>query len=138
MHGLQKARDVKKDLVEISPNADPPVCRIMDHGKHLFEKKKRQSQAKKKQKQVQLKEVKLTPRTEEADYQVKLSRILKFLEAGDKVKVSVRFKGREIAHNTFGLEVLNRVKNDMGEDVAVELEPKLEGRQMFMILVTKK
>lgn len=128
------AKEVEMDLVEIVPNAEPPVCRIMDFGKFKFELNKKAHQAKKKQKQTQVKEIKFRPGTEEADYQVKLRNLIKFLQAGDKAKVTMRFRGREMAHQQLGMEFLNRVKADLEEYGAVEQFPQMEGRQMVMVL----
>lgn len=135
---LDRAEQVELDLVEISPNPDLPVCRIMDYGKHQFQKAKQQAAAKKNQKQTQLKEIKFRPGTEEGDYQVKLKKIRTFLEAGNKVKASLRFRGREMAHQQLGMELLNRVKEDVVEIGQVDQFPKLEGRQMIMILSPKR
>ncbi len=132
------AKDAGMDLVEIVPNADPPVCRVMDYGKFMFEQSKKSQAAKKKQKQTQVKEVKFRPGTEEADYQVKLRNVRRFIEDGDKVKVTLRFRGREMAHKELGLEVLKRVEADMGEEIVVEQRPVLEGRTMVMMLSPKK
>lgn len=126
------------DLVEVSPNADPPVCRIMDFGKFLFEQKKKAQEAKKKQSLTQLKEVKFRPTTEDADYQVKLRNATRFLEDNDKVKVTLRFRGREMLHQDLGRKLLERVKADLDEISQVEQFPKLEGRQMVMVLAPKK
>jgi translation initiation factor IF-3 len=126
------------DLVEISPMAEPPVCRIMDYGKFLFEKKKQQNAAKKKQKQVQIKEVKFRPGTDEGDYKVKLRNLTRFLQEGDKAKVTMRFRGREHAHRELGLELLKRVEGDLEELSLVESKPQMEGRQMVMVLAPKK
>ncbi len=126
------------DLVEISPTAEPPVCRIMDHGKFVFEKKKEQQAAKKKQKQVQIKEVKFRPGTEEGDYQVKLRNLRRFLDDGDKTKVTMRFRGREHAHRELGLELLQRVEKDLEDISQMESKPQMEGRQMVMVLGPKK
>lgn len=126
------------DLVEISPNAEPPVCRVMDYGKFLYEKSKTQKEQKKKQKQVQIKEIKFRPGTDEGDYQVKLRNLIRFLEEGDKAKVTLRFRGREMAHQDLGLNVLDRVKNDLEELAVVESFPKVEGRQAVMMLAPKK
>jgi len=126
------------DLVEISPTAEPPVCRIMDHGKFVFEKKKEQQAAKKKQKQVQIKEVKFRPGTEEGDYQVKLRNLRRFLDDGDKTKVTMRFRGREHAHRELGLELLQRVEKDLASISQMESRPQMEGRQMVMVLGPKK
>lgn len=126
------------DLVEVSPDAKPPVCRIMDFGKYKFQMSKRKAAARKKQKQVQLKEVKIRPGTEEADYQVKLRSIMKFLEQGDKAKVTVRFRGREMAHPELGMQLLQRMLVEIGENASVEQNPKFEGRQIVMVLGPKK
>lgn len=126
------------DLVEIVANAEPPVCKIMDYNKHLFDIKQKAKEAKKKQHQVQVKEIKLRPGTEEADYQVKLRAIQRFLEEGDKVKITLRFRGREMAHQDLGIKVLERVKNDLEELAVVESFPKVEGRQAVMVLAPKK
>ncbi|GLS84525.1 translation initiation factor IF-3 [Paraferrimonas haliotis] len=126
------------DLVEISPNAEPPVCRIMDYGKFLFEKAKAKKEQKKKQKQIQVKEVKFRPGTDEGDYQVKLRNLNRFLEGGDKAKVTLRFRGREMAHQDLGIKLLNRIKDDLAEIAVVEAFPKMEGRQAVMVLAPKK
>lgn len=126
------------DLVEISPNADPPVCKVMDYGKYQFEQNKKLQASKKKQKQVQIKEIKFRPGTEEGDYQVKLRNLNKFLEEGNKTKITVRFRGREMAHREIGLELLKRVKKDLEELANVEQFPKVEGRQMVMVMAPKK
>ncbi|EMI5489633.1 translation initiation factor IF-3 [Providencia stuartii] len=137
--GLAKAEEAGVDLVEISPNAEPPVCRIMDYGKYLYEKSKSQKEQKKKQKVVQVKEIKFRPGTDEGDYQVKLRSLIRFLEDGDKAKVTLRFRGREMAHQQIGMEVLNRIKTDLDELAVVESFPsKIEGRQMIMVLAPKK
>ena len=135
---LDRALKAGVDLVEISPNAEPPVCRIMDFGKFLYEKSKSQKEQKKKQKQVQIKEIKFRPGTDEGDYQVKLRNLIRFLEDGDKAKVTLRFRGREMAHQDLGLNVLERVKNDLEELAVVESFPKVEGRQAVMMLAPKK
>lgn len=135
---LVMAREAGLDLVEISPGANPPVCRVMDHGKFLFEKKKQQQAAKKKQKQVQIKEIKFRPVTEEGDYQVKLRSLIRFLEEGDKAKITLRFRGREMAHQELGVDVLERLKNDLIEYGTVEQQPRLEGRQLVMTIGPKK
>jgi translation initiation factor IF-3 len=126
------------DLVEISPNAEPPVCRIMDYGKYLFDKAKAQKEQKKKQKQVQVKEIKFRPGTDENDYQVKLRNLIRFLEDGDKAKITLRFRGREMAHQNLGMDLLNRIKADLDEVAVVESFPKMEGRQAIMVLAPKK
>lgn len=135
---IQAAEDAKLDLVEIVADAVPPVCRIMDYGKHLFEKKKQAAEAKKNQKQAQIKEVKFRPGTEEGDYQVKLRNLVRFLNEGDKAKVSLRFRGREMAHQELGMELLKRVEADLAEIGTVEQHPKLEGRQLMMVIAPKK
>ncbi len=135
---LDRAVKAGVDLVEISPNAEPPVCRIMDYGKFLYEKSKSQKEQKKKQKQVQIKEIKFRPGTDEGDYQVKLRNLIRFLEEGDKAKVTLRFRGREMAHQDLGLNVLERVKNDLEELAVVESFPRVEGRQAVMMLAPKK
>ncbi len=132
------AAEAGLDLVEISPTAEPPVCRIMDHGKFVFEKKKEQQAAKKKQRQVQIKEVKFRPGTEEGDYKVKLRNLRRFLEDNDKAKVTMRFRGREHAHRELGLEMLLRVERDLADVSMVESKPQMEGRQMVMVLGPKK
>jgi translation initiation factor IF-3 len=126
------------DLVEISPNAEPPVCRIMDYGKFLFDKAKSQKEQKKKQKIVQVKEIKFRPGTDENDYQVKLRNLKRFLDDGDKAKVTLRFRGREMAHQSLGMNLLNRIKDDLAEIAVVEAFPKMEGRQAVMVLAPKK
>lgn len=127
------------DLVEISPNAEPPVCRVMDYGKFLFEKSKATKEQKKKQKQIQIKELKFRPGTDVGDYQVKLRNLIRFLEEGNKVKVTIRFRGREMAHQDIGVDVLNRLKDDTDEFAVVESFPtKIEARQMIMVLAPKK
>lgn len=126
------------DLVEISPNAEPPVCRIMDYGKFLFDKAKSAKEQKKKQKQVQVKEIKFRPGTDENDYQVKLRNLIRFLEDGDKAKITLRFRGREMAHQNLGMDLLNRIKSDLDEYAVVESFPKMEGRQAIMVLAPKK
>lgn len=135
---LAAAEEARLDLVEISPDAEPPVCRVMDYGKHIFEKKKQQAAARKNQKQIQIKEIKFRPGTEEGDYKVKLRNLIKFLSEGDKAKVSLRFRGREMAHQELGMELLKRVENDLAEYGAVEQHPKMEGRQLIMVIAPKK
>lgn len=135
---LEIARDEGLDLVEVSPNADPPVCRIMDFGKYLFEQNKKAQSAKRKQKQVHIKEIKFRPGTEEGDYKVKLRKLKEFLEHGDKTKVTLRFRGREMAHRELGAQLLERVRNDLEELGVVEQMPQMEGRQMIMVLAPKK
>ena len=132
------ADEAELDLVELVPNADPPVCRIMDFGKFLFELNKKKQAAKKKQKQIQIKEVKFRPGTEEGDYQVKMRNIQRFLDHGDKVKVTLRFRGREMAHQELGSKMLERIEEDLTEQATVEQMPKMEGRQMIMVLAPRK
>lgn len=126
------------DLVEVSPDAKPPVCRIMDYGKYKFQLSKRNAVARKKQKRIQVKEIKLRPATEEADYQVKLRSIMKFLENGDKAKITVRFRGREMSHPELGMKLLQRIQADLADSGSVEQFPKFEGRQIVMVLGPKK
>ncbi len=135
---LQMAAGQEMDLVEVSPMAEPPVCRIMDYGKFLFEQNKKAHSAKRKQKQVQVKEVKFRPGTEEADYQVKLRNLIRFLTDGDKAKVTLRFRGREMAHTEVGRRLLDRLVTDLAEIGQVEQHPSMEGRQMVMIIGGKK
>ncbi|AKJ42091.1 translation initiation factor IF-3 [Pragia fontium] len=136
---LQKAEEAGIDLVEISPNAEPPVCRVMDYGKFLYEKSKATKEQKKKQKVVQIKEIKFRPGTDDGDYQVKLRSLIRFLEEGDKAKITLRFRGREMAHQQIGMEVLNRVRDDLVDLAVVESFPsRIEGRQMVMVLAPKK
>ncbi len=134
----ETAQDEGLDLVEVVPNAEPPVCRIMDYGKFRFEQSKKKNAARKKSKQIQVKEVKFRPNTEEGDYQVKLRNLQKFLDQGDKAKVTLRFRGREMAHRDIGARLLERVKDDLAEIATVEQFPKLEGRQMIMVLAPRK
>ncbi|MCW8924187.1 MAG: translation initiation factor IF-3 [Gammaproteobacteria bacterium] len=135
---LAKAQAAGLDLVEVSPNAEPPVCRIMDFGKYRFENSKQKQGAKKKQKRTQVKEIKFRPRTEIGDYNTKLGKLRKFLENGDKTKVTMRFRGREFAHQELGMELLKRVVADLEEISNVEQMPGMEGRQMVMLLGPKK
>ena len=136
---LERSEELGLDLVEISPNAEPPVCRIMDYGKFLYEKSKSSKEQKKKQKVIHVKEIKFRPGTDEGDYQVKLRNLIRFLEDGDKVKITLRFRGREMAHQRIGVNVLNRIKNDLIDLANIESFPsKIEGRQMIMILAPKK
>ena len=132
------ASEANLDLVEISPNAEPPVCRIMDYGKFRFEENKKLQIAKKKQKQTQVKEIKFRPGTDIGDYNIKLRKLIAFLEEGDRTKVTLRFRGREMAHQELGLELLQRVKADLEEYGTVEQEPKMEGRLMVMVLAPKR
>jgi translation initiation factor IF-3 len=135
---LARAEEEGMDLVEIAPQADPPVCRIMDWGKFRFEQSKKAQAARKKQKQIQIKEVKFRPGTDDHDYDVKMRNLRRFIEEGDKVKVTLRFRGREMAHQELGLEILQRVEQDMAEETVVEQRPRMEGRQMVMMLSPKK
>ncbi|VAW91853.1 Translation initiation factor 3 [hydrothermal vent metagenome] len=135
---LNRADEVDMDLVEVSPDAKPPVCRIMDYGKFVFEENKRKHAAKKKQKQIHIKEVKFRPGTEVGDYQVKLRNLTRFLNNGDKAKVTLRFRGREMAHQELGRDLLKRVEKDLLEYGSVEQYPKMEGRQMVMVIGPKK
>jgi translation initiation factor IF-3 len=132
------AYEADLDLVEIAPQADPPVCRVMDYGKYLFEQSKKQQAARKKQKQIQVKEMKFRPGTDEGDYQIKLRNMLRFLKEGDKVKVTMRFRGREMAHPELGRNLLQRVEHDLAQAGAVEQFPKMEGRQMVMVISPRK
>jgi translation initiation factor IF-3 len=132
------AEEAELDLVEIAPQAKPPVCRIMDYGKYKYSEAKKRHEAKLKQKQIQVKEVKFRPGTDEADYQIKVRNLIRFLEDGDKVKVTLRFRGREMAHQEFGVKLLERVKHDLEPYGQVEQFPKLEGRQMVMVLAQRK
>ncbi len=135
---LQAASDADMDLVEIAAKSEPPVCRIMDYGKYQFEQNKQRAVAKKNQKRIQVKEVKLRPGTDIGDYNIKLRNLKKFLEAGNKAKVTLRFRGREMAHQELGVDMMKRVKADLEEFAIVESEPALEGRQMVMVLAPKK
>jgi translation initiation factor IF-3 len=135
---LEMAEEAGMDLVEIQPNADPPVCRIMDFGKFKFEAQKKANAAKKKQKQVEIKEVKFRPVTDDGDYQIKLRKMREFLAEGDKIKVNIRFRGREMSHQELGREMAARIEADLGEEIVVESRPRLEGRQMVMMLAPKK
>ena len=135
---IEVAKSEGLDLVEVSPNVDPPVCRIMDFGKHLFEQNKKAQSAKRKQKQVHVKEIKFRPGTDEGDYQIKLRKLIHFLEIGDKTKVTLRFRGREMAHQDLGAKLLARVRDDLEEFGTVEQMPQMEGRQMIMVIGPKK
>ena len=134
---IRKAEDFGLDLVEVQPNADPPVCKILDYGKFKYEAQKRANEARKKQKIIEVKEIKLRPNIDEHDYQVKMRNVQKFLNAGDKVKVTLRFRGREMAHQELGANVLTRVREETDDFAKVEAMPKLEGRQMIMVLAPK-
>jgi translation initiation factor IF-3 len=135
---LKMAEDAGLDLVEIVPNADPPVCRVMDFGKFKFEQQKKAHAAKRKTKQQEIKELKFRPSTEDGDYNVKMRNLRRFLEEGDKVKVTVRFKGREMAHTELGEAMVKRIQGDIVEDAVVESFPRFEGRQMVMMVAPKK
>lgn len=135
--GLELAQEAGLDLVEISPNASPPVCKIMDLGKFKYEQQKREAEARKKQKTIDIKEVKFRPGTDTHDYDVKMRNVMRFLEDGDKVKVTLRFRGREMAHQQIGLELLHKIAGDVGEAGKVESMPKLEGRQMVMMIAPR-
>lgn len=135
---LRIAEEAELDLVEVAADAKPPVCRIMDYGKYLFEENKKKHAARKKQKQIQIKEIKFRPGTEEGDYQVKLRNLVRFLEDGDRAKITLRFRGREMAHQELGLKLLKRIEADLVEIGTVEQFPRLEGRQMVMVIVPKK
>lgn len=134
----QIAEDSELDLVEIVPNSEPPVCRVMDYGKFIFEQNKKKHAAKKKQKQIQIKEIKFRPGTEDGDYQIKLKNLIKFLSNGDKAKITLRFRGREMVHQELGTKMLKRIEADLEEYGTVEQFPKMEGRQMVMVLASKK
>lgn len=135
---MRRAKEQDLDLVEIQPNAEPPVCRIMDFGKHKFELQKKAGEAKRKQKQMEIKEMKFRPGTDEADYQTKLRQVRSFLEAGDKVKINLRFRGREMAHQDLGGVMLNRIEQDLAEDAIIEQRARMEQRVMSMMLAPKK
>jgi translation initiation factor IF-3 len=139
--GLQQALDAARektmDLVEISPDAEPPVCKIMDYGKHVFDLKKKTAMQRKKQKQTQVKEMKFRPGTDEGDYQIKLRNVTRFLENGDKAKITLRFRGREMAHQDLGIAMVKRIEHDLEDIAQVEQYPKLEGRQMTMVFAPK-
>ena len=134
---LKAASEATLDLVEIAPDAEPPVCKLMDYGKHIFEAKKQQAAQRKKQKQTQVKEMKFRPGTDQADYQIKLRNLRRFLEQGDKAKVTLRYRGREMAHQELGMEMLKRIEKDLEELGAVEQFPKMEGRQLTMVIAPR-
>ena len=134
---LTRAREAGLDLVEISPNADPPICKILDFGKYKYQAQKRAAEARKKQKTFDVKEIKLRPNIDTHDYEVKMKAIRKFFEHGDKVKVTIRFRGREMAHRELGRDLLNRVREETEEQAKVESEPRMEGRQMIMVLAPR-
>ena len=135
---LQKAEVADLDLVEIAPQAEPPVCRIMDFGKFRYQEQKKAHEAKQKQKQIQVKEIKFRPNTDDGDYNITMRNLLKFIEEGDKAKITLRFRGREMAHQEFGQRLLERVRTDTAEHAVVEQFPKMEGRQLIMVLAPKK
>ena len=135
---MRMAEEAEVDLVEIAPTAQPPVCRLMDYGKFKYQEQKRAHDARQKQKIIQVKEVKFRPGTDEGDYQIKLRNLIRFLEEGDKAKITLRFRGREMAHQEFGYRLLERVRDDLEEIGQVEQMPKLEGRQMIMVVSPKK
>ncbi|MDD2893799.1 MAG: translation initiation factor IF-3 [Halothiobacillaceae bacterium] len=135
---LRMAEEAELDLVEISPQAVPPVCKIMNYGKFRYQQQKKANEAKKNQKVIEVKEVKFRPGTEEADYQVKLRNVTRFLEDGDKVKITLRFRGREMAHQNIGMLIYDRIEKELGEQITVEQRPKLEGRQMVMVISPRK
>ncbi len=134
---LAMASDAGLDLVEVAPNADPPVCKILDFGKYKYEEQKKKNEARKKQKIIEVKEIKLRPSIDDHDYDVKVRSMIKFIEEGDKVKVTMRFRGRELAHQELGMDVLVRVRDDLDEIAKVEQMPRMEGRQMTMVMAPK-
>lgn len=131
------ADDAGLDLVEVSPNAEPPVCKILDYGKYKFEAQKKRNEARKKQKIIEIKEIKLRPNIDDHDYTTKMKNIHRFIEEGDKVKITMRFRGREMVHQDLGMKVLNRVRDEMGDTIKIEQAPKMEGRQMIMVIAPK-
>ena len=135
---MQQAETAELDLVEIAPQAEPPVCRIMDYGKFRYQEQKKAHEAKLKQKQIQVKEIKFRPNTDDGDYNIKMRNMLKFLEEGDKAKITLRYRGREMAHQEFGIRLLERVKADLDPYAQVEQFPKMEGRQMIMVMAPRK
>ena len=134
---MNKAEELGLDLVELQPNAEPPVCKILDYGKHKYQAQKRANEARKKQKIIEVKEIKLRPNIDQHDYQVKMKAVRKFLDSGDKVKITLRFRGREMAHIELGSDLLSRVREDIEEFAKIESMPKMEGRQMTMVLAPK-
>ena len=134
---LRAAQEVELDLVEVSPNADPPVCKVLDYGRYKYEAQKKKNEARKRQKVIDVKEIKLRPNIDDNDYQVKLRNARRFLDEGDKVKVTMRFRGREMVHQNLGMDVLIRVRDELEENAKVEQMPKLEGRQMIMVLAPR-
>ncbi len=135
---LEMAGEVGLDLVEVSPNADPPVCKLLDYGKFKYDAQKKAAEARKRQKTVDVKEIKMRPGINQHDYDVKMRAINKFLDEGDKVKVTLRFRGREMVHQELGMKVLDRVRDDLGEVIKIEQWPKMEGRQMTMVMVPNR
>lgn len=135
--GMQMAEEVGLDLVEVAPNSDPPVCKLLDYGKYKYEAQKKASEARKRQQTIDVKEIKMRPTIDVNDYQVKLRNITRFLDSGDKVKVTLRFRGRELVHQDLGMKVLERVRDDIGELGKVEQMPKMEGRQMTMVMAPR-
>jgi len=138
VEAMRLATEAELDLVEIAPNAEPPVCRVMDFGKYIFEQNKKQHAARKKQKQIQVKEVKFRPTTDEGDYKIKLRNLVKFLTEGDKAKITLRFRGRELQHQELGVNLLKRLEADLTEVGLVEQFPRLEGKQMVMVIAPKR
>ena len=135
---MKKASATKLDLVQLANDSDHPVCKLMDYGKHLFDKKKQKSASKKKQKRTQVKEIKFRPGTEENDYKIKLKSIMRFIQDGDKAKITMRFRGREMAHQNLGFELLKRIETDLSDQAVVEQEPQSEGRQLVMVMSPAK
>ena len=135
---MKKASAASLDLVQLANDSEHPVCKLMDYGKHLFDKKKQKSASKKKQKRTQIKEIKFSPGTEENDYQIKLKSITRFIQDGDKAKITMRFRGREMMHQDLGLELLKRIENDLSDQAVVEQEPQSEGRQLVMVMSPAK
>ena len=135
---MKKASAASLDLVQLANDSDHPVCKLMDYGKHLFDKKKQKSASKKKQKRTQVKEIKFRPGTEENDYKIKLKSIMRFIQDGDKAKITMRFRGREMAHQNLGLELLKRIETDLSDQAVVEQEPQSEGRQLVMVMSPAK
>jgi translation initiation factor IF-3 len=138
LEAIAKAEEAGFDLVEIAPNAEPPVAKIMDYGKYLYQKDKQLAAARKKQKQIQVKEIKFRPGTDDGDYQTKLRKVKEFLDEGDKVKITLRFRGREMAHPELGLDLVERIRNDLAQITVVEQMPRLEGKLMVMVMAPKK
>ena len=135
---MKKASAASLDLVQLANDSDHPVCKLMDYGKHLFDKKKQKSASRKKQKRTQVKEIKFRPGTEENDYKIKLKSIMRFIQDGDKAKITMRFRGREMAHQNLGLELLKRIETDLSDQAVVEQEPQSEGRQLVMVMSPAK